>query len=90
MSQEKLERKLKPEYEMYEQDSWLEEFSKGEKYLILAMALKDFKLKLEKDDIWKAVKLEIWKAALIELQSYKFNRFGKQEDINADKIESFK
>jgi hypothetical protein len=59
MSQDKVKEKRKLEYEMYENDRRFEMFNDNEKDLILAIALGDFKLKLEKGDIRNAVKLEI-------------------------------
>jgi hypothetical protein len=52
-------------------------FKEIEKDLILAIALGDFRLKLNMNDIRNAVKTEIWKAALRKL--------GKN-DPNAKKL----
>jgi hypothetical protein len=46
MNQEKLEMKMKMEYDAYEHDVKFEEF-RNEKDLILAIELSDFRLKLE-------------------------------------------
>jgi hypothetical protein len=64
MDQERLEEKLKLEYEMYQKENKFEMFRESEKDLILSIALGDFRLKLEKGDIRKAVKIEILKATL--------------------------
>jgi hypothetical protein len=68
-----LEKKLKLEKEMYDNDRKFEMFKEIEKDLILAIALGDFWLKLNKNDIRNAVKTEIWKAALRELDKRDLN-----------------
>jgi hypothetical protein len=67
MNSVQLEKKQKIEYECYTNDSKYEKFSEEEKDLILAIALGDFKMKLEKCDIRNAVKGEIFKAAMREV-----------------------
>jgi hypothetical protein len=64
MNSVELERKMKLEYEAYENDRIFENFWKEEKDLTLAIVFRDFRLTLEKSDIRNAVKHEIWKAAL--------------------------
>jgi hypothetical protein len=68
MEQEQLEKKLKLEKEIYDNDCRFEMFKEIEKDLILAIALGDFRLKLNKNDIRNAVKTEVWKTALRELK----------------------
>jgi hypothetical protein len=71
MSQEERERKSRLKYEAYENDRKFEMFNEDERDLILAIALRDFKLKLEKGGIRNVMKLEIWKTALRELLNHK-------------------
>jgi hypothetical protein len=59
-----LDRKMKLEYEAYENDMKFGQFSEDKKDLILAIKLGDFKLKLENCDIRNAVKHEICQAVL--------------------------
>jgi hypothetical protein len=66
MNNVELEKKQKIEYECYANDSMFEKFSEEEKDLILAIALGDFRIKLEKGDIRNAVKIEIFKASMRE------------------------
>jgi hypothetical protein len=63
MKQEKLEENPRLEYKPYEQDKLFEELMDDGENLILAMALGDFNLRLEKGDLREVVRREIWKAA---------------------------
>jgi hypothetical protein len=51
---------------MYDNDGRFEEFKEEEKDLILAIALWDFRLKLNKKDIRNAVKTDIWKQHFVD------------------------
>jgi hypothetical protein len=73
--------KKSPKDEMNEDDRRFEVFNEDEKDLILAIALGDFRFKLEKGDIRNEVKLEIWKAALGKRQIKKW-----QMDLESKKI----
>jgi hypothetical protein len=69
MEQENLDKKIMLKKEMSDNDKKFDSFKEIEKDMILAIALGNFKLKLEKNDIRNAVKMEIRKAAMREMKS---------------------
>jgi hypothetical protein len=66
MNPVQLKKKQRLECEFYKNDPMFENFNDEEQDLILAIALGDFKLKLEKNVIRNPVKQELWKAAMRE------------------------